>query len=318
MFYISNVICSDFALAQILGIIRRIVNILGIVIPILLLIGASITFAKGTIDPENTKVKKKVTTSIASAVIVLLLPFIINITMQVINTYAEVGISENGSNVALDISSCWNSSDSANNNSSNNTTTYTSDSISSETTSVKNKSSNSSKSSTKSNTKRSYKKLVLVGDSRFVGQQSYNLTDSKTTYIAKTGEGYNYLQQVENQIKRNDSKSSVFVINMGVNDLYNVSNYVTYITDLANQLQGKLYFLSVNPVDEAVEKQYGYSVKNSDIDTFNKTIKKNLKNVTYINSNSYLKKNGFTTTDGVHYTEETYTKIYNYILKKIS
>ncbi len=103
---------------------------------------------------------------------------------------------------------------------------------------------------------------------------------------------------------------------MRVNDLYNNSNYVTYINQKANEWTkkgAKVYFVSVNPVDEVKEKQNGYSVKNSEIEKFNATLKNGLNaNVNYIDTYNLIKSN-FKTTDGLHYTQGTSNLIYKTI-----
>ncbi len=348
MFYVLNAICSDYALAGILGVIKRVIDVIRIVVPILLLIGGTIIFVKGIFNPDQSdKTKKAFVNSIISAVIVILLPFIINTTMAIISAYGDVGIVESESNLAFDISSCWeyagvsvsemdstyddtslsiedektkqtssgqskNNSSTSNKNSNSNSNTNSSSGNKSN--SDKNSSSNSNQTN---NTKSSYNKYILVGDSRFVGQKSSGQTDSKTTYIAKSSQGLSYLKEQAEAMKKQDSKNTAFVINMGVNDLYNASNYVSYINDLAKSYKGSIYYLSVNPVDENKEKQNGYSVKNKDIESFNKTLKNGLKNVTYLDSYSYLQKKGFSTSDGVHYTNQTYKDIYNFIKNNI-
>ena len=71
----------------------------------------------------------------------------------------------------------------------------------------------------------------------------------------------------------------------------------------------KVYFVSVNPCDG------GYSHLNSQINSFNNTLKSGLsKNVKYIDTNSSL---SFTTTDGLHYNESTSKGIYNYIKRYV-
>ena len=317
MFSISNAICSDYALAQILSIIKRIIDLTGIIVPILLITGSTIIFVKATLNPDDNKITKKIGTAIASAVITLLLPFIINTVMEVISTYGDVGINENGQNTFLNISACWNNS--ATTNSNMTPTTYTNKSVFEEFTNMnKNRISQTTTNRVKHKEKtKTYNQVVLVGDSRFYGQSNYNLKNDKTTYIAKSGEGLAYLKQITSTMKTYDSDKAAFVINMGVNDLGNVNNYISYINSLATQLKGTVYYLSVNPVDEVKEKQYKYTVKNSDIDSFNQKMKNGLEGVKYLDSNSYLKETGYTTSDGVHYTKDTYTKIYNFISSKV-
>ena len=368
--YMLSAICSDYALASVLGIIKRIITILQIVVPIFLIIGGSITFSKALINPDDgPKAKKNFLNAIASAVIVFLMPFLINSIMAIISAYGDVGITDsNGNNTAFNISSCWNNanvtdissssisnynentsiSDEANgntrtnsntntnnrnnNNSSNNSNSQNNNRNNSNN-SNKNNNSNNSNSSNKNNknnntnsnsnnknnnsktdtSTNNYSSFVLVGDSRFVGQKSSGFKNSKTTYIASVGKGLTYMKSNEEAMKKKDSKNTAYVINMGVNDLYNANSYVEYINKLAKNYKGDIYYLSVNPVEESKAANNGYSIKNSDIEKFNSTLKSGLKNVTYLDSYNYLKNNGFSTTDGIHYDKKTYQKIYSYI-----
>lgn len=368
--YILSAICSDYALASVLGIIKRIITILQIVVPIFLIIGGSITFSKALINPDDgPKAKKNFLNAIASAVIVFLMPFLINSIMAIISAYGDVGITDsNGNNTAFNISSCWNNanvtdissssisnynentsiSDEANgntrtnsntntnnrnnNNSSNNSNSQNNNRNNSNN-SNKNNNSNNSNSSNKNNknnntnsnsnnknnnsktdtSTNNYSSFVLVGDSRFVGQESSGFKNSKTTYIASVGKGLTYMKSNEEAMKKKDSKNTAYVINMGVNDLYNANSYVEYINKIAKNYKGDIYYLSVNPVEESKAANNGYSIKNSDIEKFNSILKSGLKNVTYLDSYNYLKNNGFSTTDGIHYDKKTYQKIYSYI-----
>lgn len=368
--YILSAICSDYALASVLGIIKRIITILQIVVPIFLIIGGSITFSKALINPDDgPKAKKNFLNAIASAVIVFLMPFLINSIMAIISAYGDVGITDsNGNNTAFNISSCWsnanvtdissssisnynentsisdeangntrtnsntNTNNRNNNNSSNNSNSQNNNRNNSNN-SNKNNNSNNSNSSNKNNknnntnsnsnnknnnsktdtSTNNYSSFVLVGDSRFVGQKSSGFKNSKTTYIASVGKGLTYMKSNEEAMKKKDSKNTAYVINMGVNDLYNANSYVEYINKLAKNYKGDIYYLSVNPVEESKAANNGYSIKNSDIEKFNSTLKSGLKNVTYLDSYNYLKNNGFSTTDGIHYDKNTYQKIYSYI-----
>ena len=368
--YILSAICSDYALASVLGIIKRIITILQIVVPIFLIIGGSITFSKALINPDDGhKAKKNFLNAIASAAIVFLMPFLINSIMAIISAYGDVGITDsNGNNTAFNISSCWsnanvtdissssisnynentsisdeangntrtnsntNTNNRNNNNSSNNSNSQNNNRNNSNN-SNKNNNSNNSNSSNKNNknnntnsnsnnknnnsktdtSTNNYSSFVLVGDSRFVGQESSGFKNSKTTYIASVGKGLTYMKSNEEAMKKKDSKNTAYVINMGVNDLYNANSYVEYINKIAKNYKGDIYYLSVNPVEESKAANNGYSIKNSDIEKFNSTLKSGLKNVTYLDSYNYLKNNGFSTTDGIHYDKKTYQKIYSYI-----
>ena len=98
---------------------------------------------------------------------------------------------------------------------------------------------------------------------------------------------------------------------MGVNDLSNADSYISYINGNASNWKSSgasLYFVSVNPCSG------NYSKLNSSINTFNSKLKSGLNNnVGWIDTNSVLTKNGFKTTDGLHYDENTSNMIYDYI-----
>ena len=144
---------------------------------------------------------------------------------------------------------------------------------------------------------------VFLGDSRFVGMS--NCKQSNDIFICKVGEGYNYFCKNINNISEND----IVIIGFGVNDLGNIDKYI----ELANSLTNEVYYLTVNPADEQKERENGYSVTNQQIDEFNNKLKANATNYKVIDTNSYLKQIGFSTTDGLHYDNATYIKIYEYI-----
>lgn len=148
---------------------------------------------------------------------------------------------------------------------------------------------------------------VFLGDSRFVGMS--NCKQSNDIFICKVGEGYNYFCKNINNISEND----IVIIGFGVNDLGNIDKYI----ELANSLTNEVYYLTINPVDEQKERENGYSITNQQIDEFNNKLKENAINYKVIDTNSYLKQNGYSTVDGLHYDNVTYTKIYEYIKKNL-
>lgn len=153
---------------------------------------------------------------------------------------------------------------------------------------------------------------IFIGDSRTVGMQ-YAMGNTGDVWSGKESSGLSWMKSagipnVEGQIK----EGSNVVIMMGANDCqYNGNAYVSYLNDLSRKAQEKganLYFVSVNPTSG------GYERLNSTIDSFNQTVKNGVSsNVKYIDTNSYLKANGFNSSDGLHYDAATYEKIYSYI-----
>lgn len=112
MFLIANAICADYTLATILIVVKRCLTIIQIVVPILLLIAGTVQFFKLTTNPDDDKKGlKKFINSIISAVIVFVLPFIVNLSMRLIAASGEVGISKDGNLTIFDITSCWSAVD---------------------------------------------------------------------------------------------------------------------------------------------------------------------------------------------------------------
>lgn len=104
------------------------------------------------------------------------------------------------------------------------------------------------------------------------------------------------------------------VLNFGVNDHVNITKYInSYKKLLKAYPEANIYFMSVNPIDSKYTAGY---VSNAKINSFNKKLKAAFPQ-RYIDVNSYLKKKGFKTVDGLHYTAATYKKIYNYVLSKV-
>lgn len=108
MFLIADGVCSDYTLATILTIVKRGLTVIQLVVPIILIVSGIFQLMKLMVNPDNQKKGLKVfTNSILSAVIVFFLPFIVNLTMSTINVNGNVGIENNGSLTAFDLSSCW-------------------------------------------------------------------------------------------------------------------------------------------------------------------------------------------------------------------
>lgn len=162
-------------------------------------------------------------------------------------------------------------------------------------------------------------KFLIVGDSRTVGMDMV-ISASKTKFIGKVSMGYSWLvstagPQVKQYLAKNPNANVVFAF--GINDLGNVNRYISYYKSLVKKYpKANFRFMSVNPVNEALASRVGYSVKNSAIKTFNKKLK-NAFGSKYLNTYTWLNKNGFSTGDGLHYTGDTYKKLYNYIVKNI-
>ena len=294
--------CSDPGLAALLATAKKFMNILWIIGPIMAIVGAGIAFYKLLSDPEEKKYKSLFKNMLIALIILFLLPAIVNVVMQLLDGNFE-------------IASCWNQAESTYGSGSGSsyidpnkdkTTIYTDPDDFKGQTGNKSSSTSSSSSPVSENTTTTtpsdtaVKKLIFIGDSRTVGMQgSVGDQGKNDIWSCKSSMGLEWMKStgypnIENQI----TNGSHVVILMGVNDLYNADNYISYINGLVssvNQKGGKLYFVSVNPTNRSAE------YLNDDIDKFNLKLKNGLSSyVTYIDTNTYLMNNGFSSGDGIH------------------
>ena len=135
-------------------------------------------------------------------------------------------------------------------------------------------------------------------------------------YVAEGAMGLNWMKSTGiPAAQQYFGSGSAIVILMGVNDLSNASNYISYVNSNAATWKrngSSLYFVSVNPCDG------NYSHLNSKIQSFNAQVKNGLSGtVGWIDTYSQLYSVGFNTTDGLHYDKSTYQTIYNYIKSKV-
>ena len=193
-----------------------------------------------------------------------------------------------------------------------------------------------------------YGGVIMVGDSRTVrmrqalAAQNCGANMNGVRFVSASGqglkwfkdEGYRHLINQIKHIRVSSSKPVAVVFNLGVNDLYRISDYVAYMNELAPELEKmncKLYYMSVNPINGVmIEKTGRLSLrKEADVRAFNDRIKTGLDDYTYIDTYSWLMQNGFGTSngvngkdssedDGLHYTVKTYKRIYDYCLRYVN
>lgn len=166
--------------------------------------------------------------------------------------------------------------------------------------------------------KYAFERYVFVGDSRYRGMEY--LAEENDIFICENGRGYDFLLEKLAEIKSVCDENTALIIGLGVNDNgYNIEKYVETLTDLADTMDCHIFYMLVNPVDEAVGASHGYSVSNEKINTFNHTLMEQLDDrIGIIDTNTYLYNEGFSTQDGLHYTNETYEKIYQFIKAEIT
>ncbi len=156
-------------------------------------------------------------------------------------------------------------------------------------------------------------KKIFIGDSRTVAMRDAVGDDS--VWACMDSMGYSWMVSeavpaVEDEITQN----SAVIILMGVNDIYNLSNYIEYTNAKAAEWAAKganTYFVSVGPVDD---DPY---VTNAEIEAFNASLQAGLTGVTYIDMYNYLMENGYSTLDGTHYPDDVSIAIYTYIVDNL-
>lgn len=199
---------------------------------------------------------------------------------------------------------------------------------------------------------RKFKQVIFVGDSRTeymrntlseLNNQSGIEVTKGVEFICEVGKGLEWMQttgyrELYNKIRNgSDSpleKPTAVIFNLGVNDLKNISGYVVYLNSIAPVLKEhgcKLYYMSVNPVNRSMLKAAGKGDRSeAAVRNFNSTIQSALSaSYTYIDAYSYLKATGYGfdngygiigsggSDDGLHYTTQTYKRIYRYCLDAI-
>lgn len=157
--------------------------------------------------------------------------------------------------------------------------------------------------------------ITIVGDSRMedLCRKSW-YKEEHGTCIAKTSKGVKWLNSDAIGMVNNLSqdKKKFIVTNLGVNDYARIKDYLTtyerlVLNDWKNSI---IILLSVNPSNNNRESLNQY------INNFNRELisfAARFDNVSYCDSNTYLRQKGFQTTDGVHYTQETSKDIYFYL-----
>lgn len=162
-------------------------------------------------------------------------------------------------------------------------------------------------------------KYIFVGDSRTTGMGNV-VPSADTLYISKIGAGYSWLKGAGGTTLKNylNANPNVKVIlGFGVNDLGNIQSYITYYRSLIQAYpQTKFYITAVTPVNQKLCKQHGYTVKNSQIKAFDQQLRAAF-GASYINTYKYVKSRGVDTIDGLHYQEEVYRDLYNFIISTI-
>ena len=150
----------------------------------------------------------------------------------------------------------------------------------------------------------------LIGDSRTKGLHlaTEMAQNAQFYFIAEVGMGYDWMIQTALPEAAMTQRQE-YVILLGVNDLENIDRYLETYRELTEQ-GIHLTLATVGPVEEG---RGGYNITNYEIDVFNERLHE-VEGAAVIDLNAYLWKHGFSTSDGIHYTDETYRLIEEFLM----
>ena len=315
--------CSDSALAVILPIARRILTFIQIIGPLLCIISLTVSFVSLMMNPDEKKEPGKIKNKIIALILLFFIPTIVNAVMGILDDSTE-------------FSRCWRYGTTVVNNGNSTITTDPNGKTkvnpaivdpSQYENGVPKADNNNSNSSSQT---QSAAKMVLIGDSRIAQTYGYLSNDwnganysaggvkeaDGTKFVAESSMGLDWLKSTGiTAAQQYFGSGTAVVISLGVNDLENADNYVSYVNSNASTWAkngSKIYFTTVNPCNG------NYSNLNEQISNFNSKIKSGLSsNVKVIDTYSYVISKGYSTTDGLHYSKDTSDLIYDYIKSNV-
>lgn len=159
--------------------------------------------------------------------------------------------------------------------------------------------------------------FIFVGDSRTVGMGDAE-TDAGDTcrYIGAVGEGYSWFADTGLALMEEAMDAcpdAPVILNLGVNDLDRIDQYLELYRTFKDSYPNRdFYYLSVNPVTEQ-----SAHVTNMEIAGFNTRLREEFPDQ-YLDSNTYLRVQEFESADGVHYSDDTYRMIHDYVARQIA
>ena len=342
--------CNDAGLSSILGVIKNVLNLIQIIAPILLLIMTAIHLTNLMRDPDDKKKLNKVKNSALAAIIIFFIPMFVNVVFGMLgesttvsscwnNATIKTGGSEyidpygkqkTKSPVVPDPSSYEKGNGSGGTTVNGDGYSHSSGKFDSGTTSASGTGSGTGTGNRSGSGNTKANRTVFIGDSRTVQMYAYLNGDwaganyssggvhvvGNDVYVAEGAMGLQWMKSTGIPAATPYFTSgTAIVILMGVNDLSNANNYISYVNQNASTWKSKgssLYYVSVNPCNGS------YDFLNTNIVSFNNTVKSGLdSSVGWIDTYSVLVNNGFSSGDGLHYDQATYQTIYNYIKSNV-
>ncbi len=181
-----------------------------------------------------------------------------------------------------------------------------------------------------------YSTVIFLGDSRTVGLKNTMIqakgSNTHIRFFCQSGVTIEWYRQNREAflawVKSIPGKKAI-VFNFGVNNLRYTTmdgylnsiagTYARIMNQTAAALSGyncSMYFMSVNPLNNAELVSTKYGGKNLGnrppqwVRTFNTLLRSKLSGFQYIDTYTYLTNTGYESSDGLHYSDATYRKIY--------
>lgn len=108
-------VCNDAALVGILSIVKRILQLVQIIVPIFLIIMASINFTNAMRNPDDKKILKKIINSFLAAAVVFMVPVVVNTLIGILGEKTAFSNCWNEANESIKYSSQYIETDDNNN-----------------------------------------------------------------------------------------------------------------------------------------------------------------------------------------------------------
>lgn len=159
-------------------------------------------------------------------------------------------------------------------------------------------------------------RYIVLGDGRAGELTAFAREEDNIEFITKSGADIGWLdREALPELVESDRKFSCVIIMTGISDMQNAGEYVTALNKWGKRLKDErsadLCMNSVNPVDAGVFDP-------ADVDEFNRIVKEGLDaQIHFIDTGAKLRESGFSTTDTLHYTEESSELLYELLVEEL-
>lgn len=162
------------------------------------------------------------------------------------------------------------------------------------------------------------KDILFFGDSRVVGMSGVG--GEGYHYVGKVSAGYSWMTgdgYTKFSALMEEYPEAAVVFCFGVNDMGNIESYISWYQNFMEEHPDRIIkLLSVNPIEDDKAGAAGYKAKDSSVADFNARLSEAFPEE-YLDCYDYLLYTGLASADGVHYSNETYWKIQEYVKEQI-